>query len=196
MLTSRRTLLRQSFLAAPVLTADLFALLHVSAEEPSSSDQWYWYPFHNLTMKATSSDTGGTTAWMLIENSPHQGVPLHKHLYEDESFFVLNGIFEITVGGKTITGGPGTYAYGPRNVPHQWTNMGSGRGQLLNVYTPGGIDKFFLAAGIPIHSSTEQPQVDLAAYDARTRPLREKTGIIRLGPPKYPHANVGTEATR
>jgi mannose-6-phosphate isomerase-like protein (cupin superfamily) len=186
MLTSRHTLLRRSFLAAPVLPADLFALLHAAAERSSYSEQWYWYPFHNLTMKATSSDTGDTTAWMLIENSPHQGVPLHKHLYEDESFFVLSGTFEITVGGKTTTGGPGTYAYGPRNVPHQWTNMGSGRGQLLNVYTPGGIDKFFLAAGIPIHSSTEQPQVDLAVYDARTKPLREKIGIIRLGPPKYP----------
>ncbi|HTF72665.1 MAG TPA: hypothetical protein VK638_59360 [Edaphobacter sp.] len=70
--------------------------------------------------------------------------------------------------------------------PTQWTNMGSGHGQLLNVYTPGGIDKFFLAADIPIHLSTEQPQVDLAAYDAHTKSLREKTGIIRLGPPKYP----------
>jgi hypothetical protein len=92
----------------------------------------------------------------------------------------------LIVADKTTTGGPGTYAYDPRNVPHQWTNMGSGRGQLLNVYTPGGIDKFFLAVGIPIHSSTDQPQVDLAAYEARTKPLREKTGIIRLGPPKYP----------
>jgi mannose-6-phosphate isomerase-like protein (cupin superfamily) len=109
-----------------------------------------------------------------------------REFCEDESFFVLSGIFEITVGGKTTSGGPGTYAYGPRGVPHQWTNMGSGRGQLLNVYTPGGIDKFFLAVGIPIHASTEQPQVDLAAYDVRIKRLREKTGIIRLGPPKYP----------
>jgi uncharacterized cupin superfamily protein len=114
------------------------------------------------------------------------GRPLHKHLYEDESFFVLSGIFEITVGGKTTTGCPGTYAYGPRNVPHQWTNMGSGRGQLLNVYTPGGIDQVLPGCRIPIHSSTEQPQIDLAAYNLRTKPLREKTGIIRLGPPKYP----------
>ena len=178
--TTRRTLLRRSLLAAPLLSADLFAPLLTIAQG------WYWYPFHNLTMKATSSDTGNTTTWMLIENSRHQGVPLHKHLYEDESFFVLSGIFEITVGDKTTTGGPGTYAYGPRNVPHQWTNMGSGRGQLLNVYTPGGIDKFFLAVGISIHSSTEQLHVNLAAYDARTKPFREKTGIIRLGPPKYP----------
>jgi mannose-6-phosphate isomerase-like protein (cupin superfamily) len=186
MLASRRTVLRRSLLAVPALSADLFSPLHAAAQASSSSEPWYWYPFHNFTMKATSSDTGNSTAWMLTENSPHQGVPLHKHLYEDESFFVISGNFEITVGGKTTSGGPGTYAYGPRNVPHQWTNMGSGRGQLLNVYTPGGIDKFFLAVGIPIHSSAEQPQVDLTAYDARTKPLREKTGIIRLGPPKYP----------
>jgi mannose-6-phosphate isomerase-like protein (cupin superfamily) len=144
------------------------------------------YPFHNLTMKATGTDTGNTTTWMLTENSPHHGVPLHKLVYEDESFFVVSGNFEITVGDKTTTGGPATYAYGPRGVPHQWTNMGSGRGQLLNVYTPDGIDKFFLAVGIPIHSSNERLHVDLAACDARIKPLRQKTGIIRLGPPKYP----------
>jgi len=63
---------------------------------------------------------------MLIENSPHQGVPLHKHLYEDESFFVLSGIFEITMGGETTTGGPGTYAYGPRDVPHPMDEHGFG----------------------------------------------------------------------
>jgi len=122
---------------------------------------------------------------MLVEDSPRQGVPIHKHSYEDESFFVLSGSFAITVGDKTITVGPGTYAYGPRNVPHQWTNIGSARGRMLNVFTPGGIDKFFLAAGIPIHSSTEELYVDLAAYDARTKLLREKTGIIRLGPPQW-----------
>jgi hypothetical protein len=80
MLTSRRMLLRHAILAAPVLSADLFALLHAAAEGSSSSEQWYWYPFHNLTMKATSSDTGDTTAWMLIENSPHQGVPVHRQI--------------------------------------------------------------------------------------------------------------------
>jgi hypothetical protein len=106
MLPSRRTLLRRSLLAAPVLSADLFAPLRAAAQISPSSEQWYWYPFHNLTMKGTSCDTGNTTAWMLVENSPHQGVPLHKHLYEDESFFVISGIFEIIVGGKTTTGGP------------------------------------------------------------------------------------------
>ena len=194
MLASRRSLLRRAALAAPILSADLLAPLAADAlipepSVPKTPEQWYWYPFHNLTLKSTGSDTGNTTAWMLVENSPHQGVPLHKHTYEDESFYVISGVFEITVADKTVTGGPGTYVYGPRNVPHQWTNMGSGRGRLLNVYTPAGIDKYFLAAGVPINTSTGRPKVDLEAFDARTRPLREKTGIIRLGPPRFPSAN-------
>jgi hypothetical protein len=75
MLTSRRTLLLHSLLAVPVFSADLFGPLHATAEGSSSSEQWYWYPFHNLTMKATSADTGNTTAWMLIENSPGRVSP-------------------------------------------------------------------------------------------------------------------------
>ena len=75
--TTRRTLIRRSLLAAPLVSADLFAPLLTAAQGSSSSEQWYWYPFHDLTMKATGSDTGNTTTWMLIENSRHQGVPPH-----------------------------------------------------------------------------------------------------------------------
>lgn len=108
MLASRRNLLRRSLLAVPALSAELLAPMFAAAQASSSSEQWYWYPFHNLTIKATGTDTGNTTTWMLTENSPRQGVPLHKHVYEDESFFVVSGTFEITVGDKTTTGGPGT----------------------------------------------------------------------------------------
>src|SRR5579863_10043690 len=87
MLGSRRSPLRRSLPAAPVLSADLLApmfAVFAAAQASPSSEQWYWYPFHNLTMKATCPDTLNTTTWMLNENSLHQDVPLHKHLYEDE----------------------------------------------------------------------------------------------------------------
>lgn len=184
---SRRSLLRSSLVGAPLLSHALLSTLETAAQMPApSSEQWYWYPGHNLTLKSTAKDTGGTTSWMLVENSPRQGVPFHQHLHEDESFFVVDGLFEITVGDRTVTGGPGTYAYGPRNVPHRWTNMGTGRGRLLNVYTPGGFEEYFLTVAIPIGSSTEVPHVNLAEFQARTAPLREKYGLVRTGPLKYP----------
>ena len=57
--------------------------------------------------------------------------------------------FEITVGDRTVIGGPGTYLYGPRNIEHRWTNVGKGRGRLLNVFTPSGIEGYFVDVGYP-----------------------------------------------
>ena len=123
---------------------------------------------------------------MLVENLPREGVPFHQHLYENESFYVIDGRFEITVGNRTVVGGPGTYLYGPRNIQHRWTNVGAGRGRLLNVFTPSGIEGYFLAVAVPVGSSSEQPRVDLAAMNAQMVSLREKFGIIRTGTTKYP----------
>lgn len=191
MMKSRRALLRRTLLSAPVFSSVFFTSSSYAMEEGTPGEQWYWYPFHTLSVKATGKTTGGTCAWMLAENSPRQGVPFHKHRYEDESFYVVAGTFEITVGDATVTGGPGTYIYGPRNVPHRWTNVGSARGRLLNVFAPSGVEEFFLAVGIPIRSSSERPKVDMAAFDAKASPLREKYGVIRTGPPKFPEAATG-----
>jgi quercetin dioxygenase-like cupin family protein len=189
---SRRDLIHQTLLAAPFLSR---AFTHpvLAGAQPSSNEQWYWYPGHAITIKGTGKETGGITTWMLIENSAREGVPFHKHLHEDESFYVIDGLFEITIGDATIRGGPGTFAFGPRNLPHRWTNVGDGRGRLLNVFNPSGIEDYFLAVAIPVKASTDKPQVDIAEWQSRTTPLREKFGIIRTGLLKYP---VSTAASR
>ena len=185
-MSERRAFLRHGAFALSSLATSI-----LSAQEPnpatSAAEQWYWYPGHNLTMNATGKETGNTCTWMLIENSPREGVPFHKHLYEDESFYVVSGRFEITVGERTIEGGPGTYLWGPRNVQHRWTNIGSERGRLLNVFAPSGIENYFLGVAIPIPDSRGKAVVDLAQFQARTAPAREKFGIIRTGTLKYPN---------
>jgi hypothetical protein len=57
---------------------------------------------------------------------------------------------------------------------------------MLNVYTPSGFENYFLAAAIPISRPGEMPPIDLTGFQARTAPLREKFGLIRTGPLKYP----------
>ncbi len=95
---SRRSLLRQGIVAAPILPGALLSPLFANTQLQAATEQWYWYPGHTFTFKAIAKDTGGTMSWMLIENSPREGVPFHKHLHEDESFFVVDGHFEMTVG--------------------------------------------------------------------------------------------------
>lgn len=182
---SRRTVIQRGLIAAPLLSTGLSAAMPGAAEQ-SAEEKWYWYPGHSLTFKSIGKDTGGICTWMLVENSPHEGVPFHKHLHEDESFYVIDGRFEIAVGDRSVVGGPGTYLFGPRTVQHRWTNVGAGRGRLLNVFTPSGIEGYFLAVAIPIASPLQQPSVDMPALNTQMASLREKFGIIRTGTTKYP----------
>lgn len=185
---TRRTVLRSGALAAPLWLAGGVAGFAADgvAIPKANPDQWFWFPGHSFCLKSTGADTGGTTAWLMAENAPKQGVPFHKHEREDESFFVFDGTFEITVGDRTVTGGPGTYAFGPRGIPHRWTNVGTGRGRIMNVFTSSGFEGMFLELGVPIANSSAPPPVPPGPLVARMPELAAKYGNTRTGDFKYP----------
>jgi len=96
-----------------------------------------------VTLKLTGEDTEGASALVEIATPPQVGPPLHVHQREDESFYVLEGMFEIRVGGRMIPAPPGTFAFLPRDIPHNYTNVGYRTGRLLVTITPAGFETFF-----------------------------------------------------
>ena len=67
---------------------------------------------------------------------------LHLHRDSDEVAWVLEGEFTFRIGDEVTTGGPGTCAFMPRNVPHAWKNSGSTPGRVVFLYTPAGAGRF------------------------------------------------------
>jgi len=153
-------------------------------------DKWFWIPGHAFTLKAVGADTQKAFTWILAENKPREGVVLHQHSREDECFYILDGRYEITIGGRTALGTSGSVFFGPRNTPHRWTNVGSTTGRLLLVYTPSGIEEFFLAIGIPVKNPDERPAFDPADLGKRQSEMAPKVGLMKVGEAKYrTHAN-------
>jgi quercetin dioxygenase-like cupin family protein len=97
----------------------------------------------NIMLRA--EDTGGAFAALVAEFEPGQGPPPHFHRDHEEYFFVLEGEFELTVGGQTVTAGPGSMVFVPRETVHAFKYVGSGRGKLLEWGTPGGQERYFEA---------------------------------------------------
>ena len=60
-------------------------------------------------------------------------------------FFVLEGTYELTVGGRTATAGPGTIVFIPRDVVHRFKNVGDKMACMLDWSLPGGQDRYFKA---------------------------------------------------
>src|SRR6188768_1761474 len=69
-------------------------------------------------LRATANTTNG--AFGLVENVMPSGFesPYHMHRLEDEAFYVLEGEMAFVCDGSWTKGGPGTYVFAPRNLPH------------------------------------------------------------------------------
>lgn len=96
-----------------------------------------------VTLKLTGDESDGTCAIVEILTPPQVGPPLHVHQREDEAVYVLEGMYEIRVGGRMIPAPPGTFAFLPREIPHTYTNVGYRTGRLLVTIAPAGFERFF-----------------------------------------------------
>jgi quercetin dioxygenase-like cupin family protein len=90
-----------------------------------------------------STDTGGLFSLFELTTPPGGGPPPHRHDREDETFYVLEGRYEIRLGDDLHVAGPGTVVHGPRTVPHGFRNVGDAPARMLCVATPGGAERMF-----------------------------------------------------
>lgn len=97
-----------------------------------------------VAYKTTATQTGGAYSLFEVEVPPEAGPPPHVQHQEDESFYVLEGEFEILSGDETTNAGPGSLAYIPKGTLHAYKNVGRTSGRLLAIQTPGGLhERFF-----------------------------------------------------
>lgn len=99
---------------------------------------------HEITVKLTAADTGGSAYVFEDVCPPGAGVPPHIHSREDEILTVLEGEYEIFLDGKTYTAAPGAVANFPRSVAHAFRNLSTQPARALFVVTPAeSFAKFF-----------------------------------------------------
>lgn len=71
------------------------------------------------------------------------GPPLHVHPTHGEGFYVLSGELSFQIDDEVISGGPGTWAFAPPDVPHTLANLSDQDGRLLCLFTPAGFERRF-----------------------------------------------------
>lgn len=131
---------------------------------PAGQRPALWMPGGVRTqIHATGEDTGG--AFCLLVDEPPAGwsLPPHRHRDEAETILVLEGMFEMQVGGEMSLLKEGESVHIPRGVVHSSAEAGGYGGRRVVLFSPAGMERFFLEAGAATPGAEVDPRAALAA---------------------------------
>lgn len=140
----------------------------------------YWFDGALMEVKATSEDTNGVFSLIEALFPPGYEIPLHFKRNEDDIFYVLEGDVTFTLGDKIIEGSPGTFLYAPRNIKHKFKIGGSSPAKLLIMFTPGGVEQFFIESGVRAES-LQLPPGTIKSDMEKSMAVAQKYGVEILG---------------
>jgi quercetin dioxygenase-like cupin family protein len=126
----------------------------------SVAPQVIWMPGGVRTEVHLDADRTDGAFCMLVDEPP-AGWSLgpHRHRNEAETIHVVRGEFEIAIEGERSRLAAGETIYVPRGAIHESANVGGDAGRRVVLFSPGGLERFFLETGAP---SAEAP-VDWSA---------------------------------
>ena len=89
-----------------------------------------------LKILLSGDQTDGTLA--VFEDSVQPGIGPGRHIHhdQDETFFFLDGEFDVEIGGNLHHMSPGDIGFVPRGTVHAFKNVGSTPGRLRYVFSP------------------------------------------------------------
>lgn len=125
-------------------------------------------------VKASGRETAGRLSLAVVPSRAGFGPPLHRHLRNDEAFFVLDGEYEFLIGDAMHIAGSGAFLYVPMGVPHAFRGLVEG-GRLLEMFVPADFEGYF--------EELARLRADRAWTPEAVSALQATYGMEVLGPP-------------
>lgn len=152
-------------------------LITDTAERPA-----WWVVGDRYTVLLSAEETGGAFSLFEFVVPVGRGSPPHIHRREDETFVVIEGLVEFTVAGVSHRVGPGGVVFGARDVAHNFRNVGERDARMIVMTTPGGLERFFAAAGVPAGDRVSTPPAPGPDDKARMLAIAAAHGVDLLVP--------------
>ena len=142
-----------------------------------------WFLGNLATVKATGAHTRGALTVVEFLHPAGFAPPLHRHLAEDEAFYVLDGHAQFRCGDRAFDAGPGDFVLLPVNLPHTFMVGPDEPLRALQITTPAGFEEFVAEVGEP---AAERRLPDHGPIDpAALGHTAGRHAIELLGPPPH-----------
>jgi mannose-6-phosphate isomerase-like protein (cupin superfamily) len=143
----------------------------------------FWFLGGLFSVKATGDETRGRLTVIEFVNPAGFAPPLHRHLEEDELFYVLSGTAEFRCDGEILSAGPGDFVLLPVGLAHTFIVGPQEPLRGLQITTPSGFEQFVTEVGEP---ARDRRLPDRVAVDpAALSHAAARHAIETLGPPPH-----------
>ncbi len=95
-----------------------------------------------ITMKATTTQTGGSFNLIHLRCPSGYATSLHIHYAEDVGIYVLQGKLTAFLGEESRAVGAGSCFFTPRGTPHGFRVSSKSGARILCFTAPGGLDRY------------------------------------------------------
>lgn len=145
----------------------------------------FWLLGMLQTIRIGRDDTDGRYGMLEIVVPAGVGSPWHVHPEEDEWFYVLDGELSFWVSDAHLSLAAGSFAFGPKGVPHTFYAEASGARALVG-FAPMQFEGFLREVGEPAPERVLPPPMTSPPDVARLIPIAARNGFEILGPPGPP----------
>ncbi|GAA0404424.1 hypothetical protein Acor_24070 [Acrocarpospora corrugata] len=138
-----------------------------------------WFLGNLVTIKASGAETGGRVMVAESVNPPGFAPPVHRHLAEDELFYLLAGTARFLCDGESFTAGCGDFVLLPMGLAHSFVVGPDEPLRAILITAPSGFEGFVADVGTPALERRLPPP----APAGRLAGAAARHGIEILGPP-------------
>lgn len=99
---------------------------------------------YRATRKIGAEQTSGAVSIVELLYPPGNFTPPHRHERTDEISYILEGELGAMIAEEDFQAGPGSFVVRPKGVPHALWNITNHPVRLLDIYTPAGMEAWFV----------------------------------------------------
>jgi quercetin dioxygenase-like cupin family protein len=145
----------------------------------------YWLLSYAVRVLIDGDVTDGRFSLVEYLKPPGDGTPLHVHHHESQTTVVLEGEATVHLPDGPHVLGPGDWVHQPAAVPHCEVVGAEQPARVLDIYSPGGFERWVTLAGRRAAAMTLPPSPERLTGDrkAELTAIAAGLGIKLLGPP-------------
>jgi len=111
--------------------------------EPGGGERLRFLGESTMRLKLANGASSAVAFYEYVSEPGVKGPPQHVHHGHDETFYVVDGIYEFTIDRDRTLLARGAFLSVPTGTPHTFCNVGDDLGCIVGTFNPGRFANYF-----------------------------------------------------